>query len=275
MEIYYQSATNQIINLKSPNYRLQTANVFNYEWEYESNQSTSYGGKITKFTKAISKKKLILTVSGKTKSEYYDAMNNFFAITEKDVVELTLGRLYVNGYYCECYITECQKSEWESGCPLCETEITLVTPYPFFISETKQEYAIQEITGEYGQFPMKYPTRYASWSTNQTLINPHFSTSPFKLILYGECTNPSVLINGILYKVNTVVGANEYITIDTKAKTIYLTRIDGAQVNLYNLQDREFYIFTPIPAGQNTISWDGSFPMEIIIFEERGEPKWM
>ena len=102
MEIYYQSATNQIINLKSPNYRLQTADVFNYEWEYESNQSTSYGCKITKFTKAISKKKLILTVSGKTKTEYYDAMNNFFAITEKDVVELTLGRLYVNGFYCEC-----------------------------------------------------------------------------------------------------------------------------------------------------------------------------
>ena len=74
---------------------------------------------------------------------------------------------------------------------------------------------------------------------------------------------------------NTAVGVNEYITIDTKAKTIYLTRIDGAQVNLYNLQDREFYIFTPIPAGQNTISWDGSFPMEITIFEERGEPKWM
>ncbi len=122
---------------------------------------------------------------------------------------------------------------------------------------------------------MKYPTRYASWSTNQTLVNPHFSASPFKLILYGECTNPSVLINGILYKVNTVVGINEYITIDTKAKTIYLTRIDGSQVNLYNLQDREFYIFTPIPAGQNTISWDGSFPMEITIFEERGEPKWM
>ena len=81
------------------------------------------------------------------------------------------------------------------------------------------------------------------------------------------------LINGILHKVNTVVGADEYITIDTKAKTIYLTRIDGTKVNIYNLQDRDFYIFTPISAGENTVSWDGSFAMEITIFEERSVPK--
>ena len=56
MEIYYQSATNQIINLKSPNYRLQTANVFNYEWEYESNQSTSMAVKLPNLLKQYRKR---------------------------------------------------------------------------------------------------------------------------------------------------------------------------------------------------------------------------
>ena len=274
MDIYYQSATNRIIDFKSSTYRLQTADIFDYEWDFESIQSV-FGGTITRFTKKMAKKDLKFTVKAPTKQGYYAALNDLFEITEKDVVENTPGRLYVNGYYLTCFITAGSKSEWESGVPICDGELTLVAPNPFFVGETSQEYSIQQIDGEYGKFPMKYPTRYASWSTNQILINPHFSNSPFKLVIHGECTDPAVLINGILYKVNTIVNVDEYITIDTKAKTIYLTRIDGTQVNLYNLQDREFYIFTPISAGSNTISWDGSFAMEITIYEERGEPKWM
>ena len=273
MDIYYQSASNRIIDFKSVTYRLQTADVFDYEWDFESVQSI-YGGIITRFTKKMAKKDLRFTVKAPTKQGYYSALNDLFEITEKDIVENTPGRLYVNGYYLTCYVVAGSKSEWESGAPICDAEIQVVSPYPFFIGETNQEYEIQDISGDYGQFPMKYPTRYASWSTTQTLINPHFSKSPFKLVIHGECTNPAVLINGVLYKVKTTVGVNEYITIDTKAKTIYLTRVDGTKVNIYNLRDREFYIFTPLSAGENTVSWDGSFAMEITIYEERSEPKW-
>lgn len=273
MDIYYQSATNRIIDFKSSTYRLQTADVFDYEWNYESVQSI-YGGTITRFTKKMAKKDLKFTIKAPTKQGYYDALNDLFEITEKDVVENTPGRLYVNGYYLTCFVTAGSKSEWESGVPICDGELTIIAPNPFFIGETKTEYGIQPITGEYGQFPFKYPTRYANGSTSQTLVNPHFSDSPFKLVLYGPCVDPSVLINGNLYKVNTTVGESEYITIDTRAKTIVLTRIDGEQVNVYNLQDREFYIFSPVKAGSNTIAWDGTFSLDITIYEERSEPKW-
>ena len=54
MDIYYQSATNRIIDFKSSTYRLQTADIFDYEWDFESIQSV-LGGTITRFTKKMAK----------------------------------------------------------------------------------------------------------------------------------------------------------------------------------------------------------------------------
>ena len=55
MDIYYQSATNRIIDFKSSTYRLQTADIFDYEWDFESIQSV-FGGTITRFTKKWQRK---------------------------------------------------------------------------------------------------------------------------------------------------------------------------------------------------------------------------
>ena len=273
MDIYYQSASNRIIDFKSATYRLQTADVFDYEWNYESIQSV-YGGTITRFTKKMAKKDLKFTVKAPTKQGYYDALNDLFEITEKDVVENTPGRLYVNGYYLSCFIVAGSKSEWESGAPICDGELTLVAPNPFFVRENMTSYSEQTTTGDYGKYPMRYPTRYASGATSQELVNPHFSNSPFKMVIYGACTNPAVMISGNLYQVNAVLLDGELLIINTQERTIVVQSVDGTATNAFNLQNRNSYIFESLSAGSNTISWDGTFAIDITIFEERSEPKW-
>ena len=273
MDIYYQSASNRIIDFKSSTYRLQTADIFDYEWDFESIQSV-YGGTITRFTKKMAKKDLKFTVKAPTKQGYYDALNDLLEITEKDIVENTPGRLYVNGYYLTCYVVAGSKSEWESGAPICDGEVQIIAPNPFFTREDMTSYSEQTITGDYGKYPMRYPTRYASGATSQELINPHFSNSPFKMVIYGACTNPAVMISGNLYQVNVVLLDGELLIINTQERTIAVQSVDGTVTNAFNLQNRNSYIFESLSAGSNTISWDGTFAIDITIFEQRSEPKW-
>ena len=275
MDIYYQSASNRIIDFKSSTYRLQTADIFDYEWDFESIQSV-LGGTITRFTKKMAKKNLKFTVKAPTKQGYYTALNDLFEITEKDVVENTPGRLYVNGYYLTCYVVAGSKSEWESGVPICDGEVQIIAPNPFFTREDMTSYSEQTITGDYGKYPMRYPTRYASGATSQELINPHFSNSPFQMVVYGACTNPAVMISGNLYQVNVVLLDGEQLIIDTREskRTIVVKKVDGTIVNAFSSQNRNSYIFEPLSAGSNTISWDGTFAVDITIFEQRSEPKW-
>jgi phage-related protein len=74
--------------------------------------------------------------------------------------------------------------------------------------------------------------------------------------------------------VNCTVGANEYLTIDSSAKKVFLTAQDGTITNMFNNRNRDSYVFEKIPTGQNVVSWNGGFGFDIILLEERSEPKW-
>ena len=84
----------------------------------------------------------------------------------------------------------------------------------------------------------------------------------------------SVYIAGHAYTVNCDAETGEYITIDSVAKTITKTAKDGTITNIFNLRGRESYIFEKIPTGEISVSWDGDFDIDIILLEERSEPKW-
>ena len=86
--------------------------------------------------------------------------------------------------------------------------------------------------------------------------------------------NPKIHIAGHTYEVNCEIGADEYLTIDSLDKTIVLKKNDGTTVNCFNLRNRDSYIFQTIPQGKNVVLWDNSFGFDVILFEERSEPKW-
>ena len=68
--------------------------------------------------------------------------------------------------------------------------------------------------------------------------------------------------------------ANEDLTIESTAKKIFVTRNDGSVVNHFNDRNKQSYVFEKIPAGMNDVTWDGDFGFDIILMEERSEPKW-
>jgi phage-related protein len=95
------------------------------------------------------------------------------------------------------------------------------------------------------------------------------------MIIFGPCSAPTVYVSGHAYTVNCDAELGEYITIDSVEKTVTKTAIDGTTTNVFNLRGRESYIFEKIGAGANTVVWDGGYGVDIILMEERSEPKWI
>jgi hypothetical protein len=83
-----------------------------------------------------------------------------------------------------------------------------------------------------------------------------------------------VYVSGHLYQVNCDVGVGEYLTIDSVSKKIFLTANDGSTTNVFNMRNRDSYIFEKVPPGINSVILEGDFGVDIILLEERSEPKW-
>ena len=111
-------------------------------------------------------------------------------------------------------------------------------------------------------------------SSSSPINNTNFVASNFKLRIYGACINPAIIIGDHTYKVNCTVNAGEYLTIDSTTKKIYVTGTDGTVTNVFSQRDRESYIFEKIPVGMVTVAWGGGYGFDLILLEERSEPKW-
>lgn len=80
------------------------------------------------------------------------------------------------------------------------------------------------------------------------------------------------VLSTILTAIQTIFST---VSIDSIAKTILLTKRDGTVENHFHQRNRESYIFEKIPAGSNIVTWDKTFKFDVVLFEERSEPKWI
>ena len=123
-------------------------------------------------------------------------------------------------------------------------------------------------------YPRDYPYDYALTGKIGNIVCDTVGDSAFRLLIYGEATNPAVVIGGHVYAVNGTIGKGETLLIDSLAKTITLTTAHGNQTSWFDKRNRESYIFEPIPAGKVPVSWSGDFGFDLIVIEKRSEPKW-
>lgn len=59
-----------------------------------------------------------------------------------------------------------------------------------------------------------------------------------------------------------------------KDRKIVKVKTDGTEENLFNSKNNESSIWEKIPAGLSIVSWNGAFGFDIILFNERGTPRW-
>lgn len=274
-DIYYVNSNNEKIDLLEPPYMLQTGELFGYKWNYESKQRFGGGGKITNIRKDLEERTLTLSIVNYGVENYEEAIDYLHEITDIDVLKKTPGRLYVGGMYLNCYVTASEKSEWEPEAGYIDVSLTLAVEYPMWVGENQYTFHSFGVSStDNKRYPGRYPYRYANGMNSTYIINPHFTNSNFELIIYGPAVNPMVTIGGVPYLVNVILEEDEYLAIDSRSRTIIKATKNGERENLYHNRQKGRNFFRKISPGRQSISWTGKFDFDLIIYEERGEPKW-
>lgn len=284
MRIYYKSSSGEILDLMKWPYKIRESEFLSHEWSYTGteNSGKKSGGTITNLRKKITKSKLTLDIFAMSKQEYSNAIDRFLEVTESDILTETPGRIYVDDCYYSCYIYASEKKEWERMTTYLQNELKIVSPYPFWCREMTKSFlkgnasvADETTTKEFLYYPYGYPYQYSMPQDVGFIQNDHYAACDFKMIIYGPCSNPSILINGHLYEVTATLYAGEYMVVDSRANTVIRYKNDGSTENLFNWRNKESGLFEKIPNGRCSVLWNTeAFGFDIVLFRERSEPKW-
>ena len=244
-----------------------------YSWSYDTTNS-----RISRFYMGTKKRKLPLVVYCKSDDEAVAVKNRLHELAEADIEARKPGKIFVGDYYTNGYITASTKSNYLINKRLCYIDLTLTSDDPAWYREQNKAF-IPGDSGAIGigggtDYTYDYPYDYAISLNGRKIVCDSIGKSAFRLLIYGEAVNPSVVIGGHTYTINGTVGKGESLLIDSLAKTITLTTASGNKINWFDKRGRGEYIFEPIPAGQNTVSWLGTFGFDLTIIEKRSEPRW-
>ena len=269
-QLKYKNHLNEVFEFGKDGIFVDTNELHDYEWNV-----TTMGNKISAFDRGVSKRKLPIVIICDTEEKGVAARNKLMEVVEKDVLAMKHGRIILGDYYSRCFVTKSQKKNYLNTKRWMEVTLTLTTDFPYWTKETTHSFgkAVGASGGTNLDFPFEYPFDFHFGS--QELTNDNFVASDFRMIIFGACANPAVYVAGHLYQVNCSVASGEYLTIDSVSKKIYLTANDGTVTNVFNLRNRDSYIFEKIPSGANAVIIEGDFGIDITLMEERSEPKWI
>ncbi|WP_139652777.1 hypothetical protein [Raoultibacter phocaeensis] len=130
-------------------------------------------------------------------------------------------------------------------------------------------------------FPFDFPFGFALSGTGSRFVeNPGFEPAPIRLTVYGPAKSPVVIIGGNRYEVNAEVKEGGRLVIDGTVKTINVEDAYGRTENVFSKRcgnQREgsgSYVFQKVDPGHQSVTWDGSFAFEVIVFERGSESGW-
>ena len=274
MIIKYMNSEGMEVILNKEPYKVLMSDLTDYDSvEVERN------GKIAGFIKEITERKLNIDIISSSKETTQELCNKLNEVFEKDIYNDVAGKIYINDYYMRCFIKSCKKGKRGNGV-IRSYEYTLITDYPFWIKETTYQYLPEPPeTVKYTEletdimFP-EFPFDFAPVRGEKILENPSFTDSNFIMTIYGFAESPQVSIAGHPYRVETTVYEGERLVIDSKKGTVKKIGRLGEVVDCYNARQKDYSIFKKIPAGLNVFQWSGGFGVDIVLFDERSEPKW-
>lgn len=268
----YRNHLGEELDLSAQHIWLEPSDLHDYAWTAQLRNRRICG-----FTRESLTRRLPVVIACRTEEEGLAARNRLFEVAEKDVLAQKPGRLIVGGYYLSCYITGSKKRDYLFTGRHLRAELTITAPDARWIRETVLRFRGEQTGTDASAFEyaFDYAIDYLSGLTGSRIQNDAFTASPFRMVIYGPCSTPTVYINGHEYKVNCTLAGDEFLTVSSAEKTVLLTRADGKQINCFSLRGRDSYLFEPVPAGSCIVTWQGDLLFDLILLEERSEPKWI
>ena len=243
-----------------------------FSWSYDS-----LNGRISRFYKKTGNKRIPLIVNCDSDEKAVYIKNHLTELSERDIVALKPGKIYIGDYYLNGYVTASKKKDYNLKKKLCMLDLTFTSEDLSWYCDKKHVFIPENNeSGNIGgntDYPFDYPYDYALPLKGRNIICDTIGENAFRLIIYGEAVNPSIIIGGHTYAINGAIGKDETLEIDSLTRTITLTS-HGQKINWLDRRNRSQYIFQPIPSGQHNVSWIGTFGFDLIVIEKRSEPKW-
>ena len=271
--IYENHLGQRFVGLENGIY-LNENELRDYSWDYDI-----INNRISRFYRSVSSRNLPLLVCCSTKEEANRVRNRLLELAEADIDAMQPGKFIVGEYYTTGFITASKKSDYRTHGRFCRVNLTLTSTDPSWSRETVHVFGGsgdgEDASRNGFDFPFDYAYDYSVSVTSRQVVCDTIKSSKFKLKIYGEATNPAIMINGHAYKVNGMIRKGETLLIDSLNRTITLTTETGSKINWFTNRDRHDYIFEPIPPGVNNVIYNGSFKFDLTIIEERSEPRWI
>lgn len=289
--------------------RLREAIFHAYEWSYEG-ASQRYGVDIDYFKKDPIEYEMVVSFFG-TNDQKKHLLNDFCDLVEYDVQNTQPGRLYIEDYYVDCFIVS--SSTEPSEYSRVDRAMKVLCPYPFWVRETAYQFLPNTQTTQPGtntpvitggiytgpktengamisefsfdfvrendqkvEYPLfDLPFDFIGIFGVQQVNNPASMPCNFQMVIYGYVESPSVIIGDHTYMVQATVFDGERLVIDSRYKTVEKIGRFGEITNLYNARNKVQSVFEPILPGDNVISWSGAYGVDLTLYDERSEPRWI
>lgn len=252
---------------------LNYSDLRDYAWSFDTMNS-----RISRFYRPVTSRKLPLVIVCESGDKAVEVKNKLADLAETDIEAMNPGKIYVGDYYTHGYITASAKSKYLINKRYSKINLTFTSDDPAWYRE-KTYYMFPGKNGAVWQnggsdYPYDYSYDYAISNIGKAIACDSTVSNSFRMCIYGEATDPTVTIGGNVYAIKGTISAGERLLIDGISKKITLTTATGEKINWFDKRSRDHYIFKPIPAGQNTVVWDGSFGFDLTVIEKRSEPKW-
>lgn len=238
-------------------------------------------GSLVSFEQQLNPKQMEMDVLDTKSIRWKEAAERMQQIFELDVLMQHPGKLYVGDYYIPCYVYTAAPKNVNLKSPYVTYDLTLVSDIPVWMKAMKHSFlsslgANKVYTTK--RYSYSYPYRYRSTIGSSFLYNPLAVPSHYQIIFYGAVNNPAVVINNHVYQVNAEIMENEYLIVDysgEQTRLIELHKRDGSVEDKFHCRSKESSVFTKIEPGKQAVNWSGDFAFDIILYEERSQPKWI
>ncbi len=281
MECLYQSGTgDKVITLLANdenNFVLQNPEeLFKDEWQYTGIESTSFGGEIKKFYKSFVEYTLTVSVVCDSQEDFAENIQFMSDVFQADIENKTPGKLYFNNTYLECFIRSSSYAEYDDLFYMADIELTVVSPYPGWISESLNTYTFSKDTDETAVLGFSVAGvavlgtgKGSSWF--RIISNNQLVPCDMSITMFGPAESPLVQIGDNYYQVNYTIESGQALTINTKNKTVTL----GDGTNLFAYRNYDYNIFEKLQPGRNEIRYSEASQLYITKYETRGQPSWI
>lgn len=250
-------------------------NLRDYEWTYETINNRIIGFSKEIVTKTIP---IIFSKSDINGKSIKDKIIEHF---ESDINKVLYGYFELNGYKFYCYCTAVKFTEYLINQRFARCELSFTSDVSYWIKEERFTF-VSAATPTEGHDSKRYPHTYSYHyrpRIGQSVLYSQLSMpAHYQIIIYGPVTNPSISIGSNVYQVSVELLANEYLVIDysnTGTRTITVYHQDGQSEDKFGARSKQFSVFTKIQPGRQPVLWSGDFAFDIVLFDERSQPKWI